>query len=1707
MSLYSEYNNLGGSASALQSTNHEISLAADRSDDHKEFARSKYAQKTHSNQEYKMKDKQSFEVRYKGLVDHLAHLRANKKDTKVAVKALETLKRKGKKLKKIAFAHSGTFIDDVQSAGSALLDGLQAIIRYLQTIREVVGETVLALMLDLFTTLYNVYKCPEWDTMLVNFTSFFSRHFPEKYADYALVWLRTAFEVAFTQDTSCSWRELIEKFFTNSSDLLNDALWENLSTFFVKIASLYACMSDVVSFETLDIALIVKNFHIFKQQIPEVKDLIEMAFLAYEFVLGNWERVCSGDWSVILLGKDETQEFEVEVRVLEQAFPFVIAGKEIVLKDKFHMTPKLYSNRLGAAIKKAKSLISRCTSVQQRMSVSTFIKTLTEKQSQLFAAASDAPRKLEAYAVKFSGPSGTGKSTLLDICSRILLRAYQHDPTERGQVVFTNISEKFESTILPSHKIICADDVANNANEEPDYDRILNYVNTVPRPLIKADTKEKGIYYPCNDVFLATTNDETLRATKCSSCPESILRRFALDVKVEIRPEFRNSYGGLMLCDEPRYDVYMLTLKRFSHIEYDEKHRPTVKWDIIPREVWNKYGDESHDFAAMCAFLAVDVQRHITAQKRKFESQKKLDDCSFCPLCGIPEIVCGCIPCTISDAVSDADLDILEVPELERESIPLIDTSFERPVSSIDPHGDIVPSEEIAEQAIAMYGNFWSTLETAALWDYRLMISGCVRTSMRLCRKGSWYVKMYKYRKTFLYYAGIFFFSMFLPLFVPTWLAVCNLLLVSFCATRLYYQIVAEIDAELTRRVDRLSSLCQDVREHLRSNMVKYFGIGVSLLAIYKGYTIVRPFLFSQDKSTYFEKATDLFSNILQDPKSPKHLYEVQDERDYKEGYSRMTPRETRVSKTSTSEDLQLAVAKALRVVVVKSKGQIYGTVNGILVASNVILVPSHVVPGVFPFDIETSTTPGVPSAKTKDQKLTEDYCYIDRERDFALIHLASSPAGIDFARFFPEEYPQFRTRATTLLWKSPDNRVISSTQPAREMVEDLNYYGYLESEGLLYGTRNVLNRYTLKKGTGLKVDLDFQGFGGLCGGMYIDASKGIIYGFHVAGYAASRTGYLTCITKPMLDEGLAKIRSTSPTLVVHNAQEVRVDTYGLPYTLVNEKPLYLREDGTQQDTIVTYFGKVLKDGLPMESRARAPYVKTPFQGVPENLGENKHRPPRDPNDVGKGMKTLSKLTDPVQHYEGDLLKRAIDDYKNHTLKIIHENLSEVQDMLRIYTQEEAMDGIGEFGLGGLPNDTSAGFPINKSKKQCLVRDPMDEALVKVPREFNDTFDIQSEIDRTEKAWREGSRSETIYKASSKVNELLPHKKALEKVRKFYGSSFANFVASRKVLAGIPRFMRRFWAQTECLVGINPTSKEWDEFHTYLTRFSTTRMIAGDFSGFDTRMAAQITSGAAAIMVSWYQLAGCTEDELQLLRGALSDIIHPNILFDGDLYRFANGNPSGNLITVQLNSICNSLMMRYVYYSMMPSIREPFAENVSLGTYGDDNAMSVRHCCRWYNHTSCQAEFEKLDIGYTMATKDAMSVPYIPISEITFLKRNFVRHADLGKIVAPIEWDSILKKFFWVKKPTESPLSFEEQFGAYTDGSFREAYLHGREAYDDFVMKIRNIVDLNPQLKAQISFIPYDEMTQILRVYYQEDYVNDNTKLFAESCGVCIDEL
>ena len=106
---------------------------------------------------------------------------------------------------------------------------------------------------------------------------------------------------------------------------------------------------------------------------------------------------------------------------------------------------------------------------------------------------------------------------------------------------------------------------------------------------------------------------------------------------------------------------------------------------------------------------------------------------------------------------------------------------------------------------------------------------------------------------------------------------------------------------------------------------------------------------------------------------------------------------------------------------------------------------------------------------------------------------------------------------------------------------------------------------------------------------------------------------------------------------------------------------------------------------------------------------------------------------------------------------------------------------------------------------------------------------------------------------------------------------------------------------------------------------------------------------------------------------------------------FFGTNPSGHPLTVIINCIVNSLYMRYAYSKLNPDgeMCSDFQNKVHLLTYGDDNILNVCPTIPWFNHTSIQAAIAKIGVEYTMADKEAESLPYIHINECSFLKRSW----------------------------------------------------------------------------------------------------------------------
>jgi len=114
-------------------------------------------------------------------------------------------------------------------------------------------------------------------------------------------------------------------------------------------------------------------------------------------------------------------------------------------------------------------------------------------------------------------------------------------------------------------------------------------------------------------------------------------------------------------------------------------------------------------------------------------------------------------------------------------------------------------------------------------------------------------------------------------------------------------------------------------------------------------------------------------------------------------------------------------------------------------------------------------------------------------------------------------------------------------------------------------------------------------------------------------------------------------------------------------------------------------------------------------------------------------------------------------------------------------------------------------------------------------------------------------------------------------------------------------------------------------------------------------------------------------------------------------------------------------------------------------TYGDDNIMGVSKNAPWFNHTAIAGTLDTYGVKYTMAEKDAESVPYINISETSFLKRKWVFSDDLERYLCPLEEDSIIKSLMiWVPSKT---ICAEQQSIAIMNSAVMEYFFYGKKKF------------------------------------------------------------
>lgn len=395
-------------------------------------------------------------------------------------------------------------------------------------------------------------------------------------------------------------------------------------------------------------------------------------------------------------------------------------------------------------------------------------------------------------------------------------------------------------------------------------------------------------------------------------------------------------------------------------------------------------------------------------------------------------------------------------------------------------------------------------------------------------------------------------------------------------------------------------------------------------------------------------------------------------------------------------------------------------------------------------------------------------------------------------------------------------------------------------------------------------------------------------------------------------------------------------------------------------------------------------------------------------------------------------------------------------------TYENAMLGLhrGEKVLGLRPAkmDTSIGYPFEgKASKYMRVIDgkfEMDEELAAYVAQF------EGEL-------LAGRTPFTLSRAHPK-DEVV--KTTKDKNRLFNITCKGTFMVFKKYFWWVGYLAYKYPIGFEAAYGINPYSPEWNELQEYLESEGFDNHMAADFSDWDLRIPGELVSAAFRILVRIAMDLGHDFPGEEFFLAVEKLLTQPAVLFGTTIWLLRQGVLTGHPLTYLLNCFINSLRERICFYSLFPDKR--FSDHVKA-IYGGDDAHTTTNLPE-YNQLSTLEIMLEMGLRPTDSNKQLVTTPFMPLSEVTFLKRD--RAGRLAK-------DSIHKMLSW----TTSTKQLHAE-GALVSALF-ELHMYGKEEFDAFIASLyasadkileidpANGIDIRSLLKAHEKFLDFESET------------------------------
>lgn len=568
----------------------------------------------------------------------------------------------------------------------------------------------------------------------------------------------------------------------------------------------------------------------------------------------------------------------------------------------------------------------------------------------------------------------------------------------------------------------------------------------------------------------------------------------------------------------------------------------------------------------------------------------------------------------------------------------------------------------------------------------------------------------------------------------------------------------------------------------------------------------------------------------------------------------------------------------------------------------------------------------------------------------------------------------------------------------------------------------------------GNHVEYDLETLPGMCGGLLSVQNKMVhskLIGFHVAGgVGCDALGVL--VTRELLEQNL------DAHVAAHNVSRQYLIDGRIPYSQNWVDPRVQAE--------LLDVGDCLSIGVAKSPAAPVQTTLTPSL-IHDKVQKHTTIPAfLKPTTIGgvvvdPMIKGIKKVMGGQVYIDKNLLNAAANDVFN--------GLGGPDGGIgKIHSYKESIVGVeGDPYKRPVNRTTSPGYPWNldnTSKGKTAWLGDEEEYII-------DNKELLASVVKLIEDARDGVRGDALSIATLK-DEKRPIAKVMEgKTRVFEACPQQLVLAMRQYFMDFSAHIMRKRIDNGICVGINPYSLEWTKLANHLLAKGDA-MIAGDFSNFDGSLTMQVLVKIVEKINEWYN----DGEENALIRAALWEhICNADVLVRGEVIRQTHSQPSGNSLTVIINSLFNAIIMRVAYLRLkqkngMAPICD-YRKYVAEAIYGDDDVKSVALPIRsWFNQLTLTDALAEIGLTYTDEAKTGKILPFKSLKDTRFLKRGWELQLD-GTYMAPMEISNVLEISNWVRGKAVRSATIEN-----CGCSLMELALHPQDVYEYWGARIRD---------------------------------------------------